>query len=307
MVNRLATVRFETPPAQQLQIDFGCKAVWIGDCKIKVFVFVATLGYSRRNFAQLFLHERQSAWFEGLENAFRYFGGVTREVLVDNPASLVKKHNRETGELLFNERFTAFCHHWGVTPRACAPYRARTKGKDENGVGYVKKNCLAGHRLESFQIWESHLARWLHEIADVRIHGTTGEKPIERFERLERAALQSLAGRPPFQQVREVSRKVANDALVEFETNRYSVPWKYIGESVTVTVVDQMLQVTHAGQLLATHPLCSERQQMIRQTKHFEGIFRSAKTTMSAGLSPTLESDLLRPLLEYEVVAGGPL
>src|SRR5215468_8477513 len=74
---------------------------------------------------------------------------------------------------------------WGFNPRACAPYRARTKGKTESGVGYVKNNAIAGHSFESWEAFEAHLAKWEREVANVRIHGTTGEAPIARFKREE--------------------------------------------------------------------------------------------------------------------------
>jgi transposase len=130
-----ATVRFETPPGCQLQIDFGETQVPIGDETVRVHLFVATLGYSRRLFCQPFRHQRQSAWFAGLEACFRHFGGIARDVLLDNPRALVDYHNIQTREVRFNAGFLAFARDWGFTPRACAPYRARTKGKDERGVG----------------------------------------------------------------------------------------------------------------------------------------------------------------------------
>lgn len=132
-----ATVRFETAPGQQLQIDFGEATVEIGGQKQRVHLFVATLGYSRLGYVAAFRHQRQTAWLLGLEGAFAAFGGIPREVLMDNPKALVLSHDRQTREVVFNERFKAFARHWGFTPRACAPFRARTKGKDESGVGYV--------------------------------------------------------------------------------------------------------------------------------------------------------------------------
>ena len=146
----LATVRFETPPGKQLQIDFGERRVTIGDEKVKVYLFVATLGYSRRLYVRAFRNERQESWFAGVEGAFRHFGGVTEEVLLDNDRGLVARHDRVTREVEFNARLHALAKHWGFRPRACAPYRARTKGKDERGVGYVKKNAIAGRHFESW-------------------------------------------------------------------------------------------------------------------------------------------------------------
>jgi len=202
-----ATIRFETPPGKQLQIDFGERRVMIGDEPVKVYLFVATLGYSRRLYVRPFRNERQESWFGGLEGAFRHFGGVSEEVLFDNDRGLVVHHDRQTREVEFNDRLHAFARHWGFRPRACAPYRARTKGKDERGVGYVKKNAIAGRCFESWAALEAHLEGWVRDIADQRVHGTTGEVPIERFRRAEAGALRPIAGVPPFAVSRELVRK----------------------------------------------------------------------------------------------------
>ena len=215
-----ATLRFETAPGRQLQIDFGEMRVVIAGEAVKLHLFVATLGYSRRPYVQAFRHERQSAWFDGLEGAFRHFNGVPRDVLMDNPKALVEYHDAQTREVRFNERLAAFARHWGFHPRACAPYRARTKGKDESGVKYVKRNAIAGHRFDSWAALEAHLAWWMREIADARVHGTTDEPKRQRFEREEAAALQPLNGRPPFGAVRELLRRVQGDCAVEVDTNR---------------------------------------------------------------------------------------
>jgi transposase len=126
-----ATIRFETPPGKQLQIDFGERRVVICGVSAKAFLFVATLGYSRRLHVRAFTNERQESWFAGIESAFRRFGGVREEVLFDNDRGLVSHHDRSTREVAFNARFRAFARHWGLRPRACAPFRASTKGKDE--------------------------------------------------------------------------------------------------------------------------------------------------------------------------------
>ena len=186
-----ATVRFETAPGHQMQIDFGDTRVWIGGERVRVHLFVATLGYSRRLHIRASLRERQADWFEGMEGAFLRFGGVPAEVLFDNPKALVEHHDATTREVRFNGRLHAFARYWGFAPRACAPYRARTKGKDERGVGYVKKNAIAGRRFESWAALEAHLDRWMREVADQRVHGTTGVAPAERFAQ-EAGALRPL-------------------------------------------------------------------------------------------------------------------
>ena len=313
LAQTVATVRFETPPGHQLQIDFGTMRLAVGDELMKVHLFVATLGYSRRTYVAVFLHERQSAWLQGLEGAFRHFGGTTREVLVDNARALVNEHDAQTREVAFNDRFHAFCRYWGVTPRACAPYRARTKGKDERGVGYVKRNAIAGHRFESLEALQAHLARWMREVADARVHGTTAEPPIDRFERDERGALIPLAAKAPFLQVRELSRRVHTDACIELDTNRYSVPWKLIGETVTVVVAERQVRVLYAGQEVACHAQNAGRRTSIIERSHLVGIVGAhlvgvswlARPNAAAAPSPAAPAELLRPLAEYETALGG--
>jgi transposase len=297
-----ACLRFETPPGKQLQIDFGATTVPIGGTAVRVHLFVATLGYSRRPFVRAFRHERQSAWFDGMEGAFRRFGGVPQEVLFDNARSLVEHHDAATREVRFNERLHAFADYWGFRPRACAPYRARTKGKDERGVGYVKRNAVAGHSFVSWAAFEAHLEWWMREIADLRVHGTTGEAPLVRFQREEAAALKAVDGRPPFRQVRELARRVQPDCAVAVDGNSYSVPWRLIGESVQVTVADGRVRVHHAGAEVAVHAETTGRHQRITDPAHFHGVAGVARPVL---LAAAPEPVLLRPLAEYERVAGG--
>lgn len=304
-----ACVRFETPPGQQLQIDFGETRVAIGEEQVKVHLFVATLGYSRRCYVQAFPHERQAAWLAGLEGAFAHFGGIPAQVLIDNPKALVKRHDVATREVEFNERFHAFARYWGFRPQACAPFRARTKGKDERGVGYVKRNAIAGRRFASWAALEAHLQWWIREVADRRVHGTTGEPPRIRFERAEAQALRPLAGRPPFEPRRELVRKVLSDCAVEVDTNAYSVPWRLIGERVQVAVSGGRVRVCYAGQVVAEHPQALGRHQRIVERAHFDGVAGHAgeiRGGAAAGNLPaTAASALLRPLAEYEQIAGG--
>jgi hypothetical protein len=293
-----------------LQIDFGATGVLIAEEVVRVHLFVATLGYSRRNFVAVFRHERQTAWMNGLERAFAHFAGVPREVLIDNARALVTHHDRETREVTFNERFHAFARYWRFKPQACAPYRARTKGKDENGVGYVKRNALAGRQFASWEALEAHLVAWMRDIADVRIHGTTGERPIDRFTRIEAASLQPLEGRPPYHQVRELRRKVHAEATIEIDTNQYSVPWRLIGTSVTVEMSAGMVRVFQAGVEVARHEQASGRRQRVLDSGHLAGIVGSPvgahHPAPPGSLEPAApEPELLRPLTEYEAVIGG--
>ena len=274
----------------------------IGGESVKVYLFVATLGYSRRMHIRPSLRERQLDWFEGLEASFLQFGGVPAEVLFDNARALVEHHDAATREVRFNGRLHAFARYWGFKPRACAPYRARTKGKDERGVGYVKRNAIAGRRFPSWGAFVAHLERWTREIADQRVHGTTGEPPMARFA-AEAGALRPLGGRAPFGQLRDLVRKVRPDCAIDLDTNSYSVPWRLVGETVVVLVLAGRVIVRHAGEVVADHPLCEGRRQWITDRAHLAGLVGAGPTREApASTSPPA---LLRPLAEYEAVAGG--
>lgn len=306
-----ATVRFETPPGKQMQIDFGTMLVKIGEEMQRVHFFAAVLGYSRRQYVQAFLHERQSAWFEGIEGAFRHFGGVTEQVLLDNAKPLVVSHNPLTREVLFNDRLRAFADYWKFTPKACAPYRARTKGKDESTVKYIKKNAIAGRAFSSFEELQGHLSWWLREIADIRVHGTTGEQPIARFEKCEAPALQALNGKPPFSQGRELKRIVQSDACVEVDSNFYSVPWQLIKKQVTVQIHDHEIKIFDDSQEVASHAMLFGKRQRSILPQHLTGIVGANWIERQIGKIETLpnqiiqKAELLRPLSEYEAAIGG--
>jgi transposase len=305
-----AAVRFETRPGEQLQIDFGERRVEINGAMVKVFFFVATLGYSRRLHVRAYGHEKQESWFDGMESAFRSFGGVPAEVLLDNARALILHHDPASREVMLHPRLHAFARHWRFRIRACAPYRARTKGKDERGVGYVKSNAIAGRRFASWAEMEAHLDGWTREVADARIHGTTGEPPALRFQRDEAAALRPLSGIPPFLSARDLLRRVGADCAIEVDGNAYSVPWRLIGERVRVTVSGGAVRVVHAGREVALHAELKGRRGRAVNDCHLAGIAGTPERPI-ARMTVAVETELpetpalLRPLAEYEAIAGG--
>jgi transposase len=249
-----ATVRFETKPGEQLQSDWGEVEVELAGQLTKVYFEVNQLGYSRR--FHFWCTDRADAehTYEGLIRSFEYFGGVTGEVLVDNQKSAVLKPSNE-GQPTFNERFLDLAAHCGFTPRACRPYRARTKGKDERMVGYIKQHFFVRYR--KFESW-AHLNQlaesWLREEADQRVHGTVNEVVAERFER-ERPALKPLPSRRYETSYLEL-RQVGWDGYVDVNGNRYSVPSNLCGQTVTVRIgLEGTLRIYQGEKLVATHTL----------------------------------------------------
>ena len=186
-------VRFETPPGHQAQVDFAHFRLPWG----RRWALLVVLGYSRLLWLRFFERQDMSTLFAGLEQAFDFFGGVPREILFDQMrAVVVSDHRLEGGRLIENAEFCRFAHHWQFRPRACRPYRAKTKGKIERPIRYLRESFFYGRHFVSDEDLEARALRWLSEVANVREHRTIGERPQERFERDERAVLQPLAAQP---------------------------------------------------------------------------------------------------------------
>jgi transposase len=284
-IAQLATVRYETEPGAQMQIDFGERWVAIAGQLVRVYLLVAVLGYSRRLFVKAFLNQRSDDWREGIAAAFRHFGGVTRTMLGDNAKALVLGRDRVTGIVTFHPAYLAFCRDWDVLPRACGPYRARTKGKTESGVKYVKRNGLAGLQFESFLALETHLVEWM-VLADNREHGTTHERPIDRFERDERSALRPLPALPLVVRHRRLRRRVSNDSFVDIDTVRYSVPFRFVRAELEVLVGDDAVEVFQGAERIAVHRRSSEPHARVVESAHFDGLWRRTPAPRVTGASP---------------------
>jgi hypothetical protein len=198
----------------------------------------------------------------------------------------------------FHPGYLSFCRDWDVQPRACAPYRARTKGKVESGVKFVKRNALAGRTFASFATLEQHLAQWMDE-ADQRVHGTTHERPCDRFVRDEQAALRPLPARPLPRREQRVRRRVASDAFVDVETVRYSVPYQLVRDHVDVAIDEQTVRIFHGTDLVAMHARSREPFARVVEPAHLAGLWRVASP--AAPVSETLAA-LGRSLAEYEAV-----
>lgn len=186
-------VRFETPPGHQAQVDFATFRFPWGTRHALLVV----LGYSRLLWLRFYPRQTMATVMSGLEEAFAYFGGVPRELLFDQMKAVVlADHRAEDGRLLENPEFLRFARHWGFRIRACRPYRARTKGKVERPVRYVRGNFVYGREFLGDADLDAQRLTWLDAVANVRVHRTTGAVPRERFALEERATLQPLAERP---------------------------------------------------------------------------------------------------------------
>ena len=277
----LTQTRFETPPGQQSQVDWGEARVAFRHGPVRLRLFVLTLGFSRRGFYWAYPDEQLNQFLEAHERAFAHFGGLTAEHLYDRPRTVCYP-NRE-GRVVWNPTFKAFAEHWGFEPRVCRAYRAQTKGKVESGVKYVKRNFLPGRRFVDIVDFTEQLAEWNATIADTRVHGTTHEVPLARFER-ERAHLLPAHRQPSFLSDAKVSRIVARDWLVSFRTNRYSVPFRLIGKPVQVQAREGRVWIYHAGERVADHALRSGQHELAILPEHGPGaVARNARSRYANG------------------------
>jgi transposase len=186
-------LRFETPAGRQAQVDF---ARFRFDWGIR-YALLVVLGYSRLLWCRFYRRQDMRTLISGLEEAFGVFGGVPLELLFDQMKAVITRDLRlEGGALVHNLEFLRFAHHWGFTARACRPYRAQTKGKVERPVRYLRDNFVYGRTFLHDADLNHQCEQWLAQVANVRVHGTTHERPHERFVRDERLVLQPLAARP---------------------------------------------------------------------------------------------------------------
>lgn len=256
------TVRFETGPCEQSQVDWGSLRVWVGDERVKVHLFTMVLGFSRRIFAKAYRNERLDNLLDGHAQAFAHFGGRTESILYDNPRTIVTHKDEATGHVVWNATFKDRMDFYGVRIRLCRYYRAQTKGKIESGVKYVKRNALAGRRFASLDELNEYLLDWCVSVADQRVHGTTHERPAERFARGEK--LIAVDDRPPARRESVVVRRVPRDAYVAVEANRYPVPFAWAGRDVTVRVLSTQIAIHVDDTESITHDRLEGKNQVAR-------------------------------------------
>lgn len=299
-----ATMRFETAPGKQAQVDWGTAVVSLGGVPRRVQFFVMVLGYSRRIFATATEDQKVKTLLASHEAAFEHFGGRTQEVLYDNPKTICLR--REEGRAVYNPVFEDFARHWGYVTRLCQPYRAQTKGKVESGVKYVKGNFLPGRMFESMAHMNRELVRWCVEVADLRVHGTTHRIPAEAFAE---EHLVATRGHRPYVLVDAITRTVAKDCLVTYRTNRYSVPARHVGKAVDLIASADELKVFLDGEMIAQHALREGRFEVATQKAHYAELFkRSARSQEIPALVVPWPDVEVRSLAIYEqLTAGGAL
>jgi transposase len=296
-----ATVRFETPPGKQAQVDWG---IFKKPARKRVQGFVMTLGWSRAMYLDFTETQALASFLLCHEQAFHYFGGVPEEILYDRTKTVWLRDD-ERGDAVFHPGLLDFAEHYGFRPRLCRGYRPQTKGKTENGIGYVRKNFWP--RVRDYRQASDLLGlrqRWLDGTCNVRIHGTTGERPVDR---LPHEGLTPVAGLPAYRALVLERRRVARDCFVSYAGSWYSVPAEYAGREVWVRQTEDRLLVFDRDQKVADHPLAERPYQRQITRSHFQGLAARRDRRLHQEAEDAIAKVTKLPLLDGPVVEKRPL
>lgn len=302
-----ATMRFETEPGQQAQVDWGkFRFTRLDGSAAWLWCFVMVLSWSRSIYVEFAQRADSTSFIRAHLRAFQHFGGVIAKCLYDNTKLVVL--GRDSGEPRWNERFLDFSLRVGFEVKLCQPYRAQTKGRVESGVKYVEGNLWPTLQFVDLADLNRQALTWCTSVADQRVHGTTFEQPADRLvrEREMLSAMPALDRLTPF--VRDV-RRVARDGFVQIHGSYYGVPWAHAGQHVSVGVTDTLVEIWDGEERIAVHPRAFERGKRFTTPGQWEQLRSSTPKPVETAVArqvPTIDVER-RSLRHYEHVAAGGL
>jgi hypothetical protein len=237
--------------------------------------------------------------------AGQYFAGFPKEILFDNLKQVVLKRSVRYEDNEWNPSFEDFSSHYDITPRLCRPGRAQTKGKVENQVKLVQHDFYNGLDYSGLADLNGKALAWCNEV-NARVHRTTGAIPRDK---LKEEGLPSISGKPIYQIVRIIYRKISRDCFVSVDGNRYSVPWKHAGQHARILAKNGVMTVEISGEKACQHELKAGTGGTIRVKEHFEGLLAEIRgqnlrkhvlRTMKLPGVPDVER---RPLSVYDMAS----
>ena len=280
-------VRVERPPGEEAQVDFGYAGYMLDEegRRRKAWVFVMTLSWSRHQYVEFVFNQRVETWLNLHRNAFEFFGGVPKRIVPDNLKAAVVRAAWGDGDVQIQWAYRECAEHYGFLIAPCRPATPQHKGKVERSIDYVKGNFLAGRGELVLNEANQAARRWCLETAGQRLHGTTKQKPMERFEQTEKAVLLPLPEQPydlaSWKQVR-----LHRDCHVVFDNAFYSAPFRYVGQSLWVRGGSQTVKLyTQDYQLIATHSRAQQPGERVTVLDHLpsykvEGLIWNAELAL---------------------------
>jgi len=270
--SKQAFIRFESQPGQQIQIDWGHfgSLDYEGSSR-KLYALAVIESQSRMLYVSFTHSQKQEALHQCLIEAFRYFGGTPKEIVVDNMLTAVTE--RVGSMIRFNESFLDFLRHFSITPVACNIRAPHEKGKIENSIKYLRYNFWPLRTFNDLDDVNHQVLVWLNTTANQRLHQTTGQKPAQRFVK---QALRPLPD--PLPDFRETETLlVYKDFGIRFDTNVYTAPPRLVGKSVTLKADSRTVSVYYKEKLLATHVRSWKKKQRIDLPSHSEQVKKLKK------------------------------
>ncbi len=246
-----AFLKLSFAPGECAQVDWGSYgSVAVGSTTRRLSFFVMVLCHSRMMYVAFTVSQTMEHFLSCHQEAFRFFGGVPGKVMVDNLKSAVLRRTIGRGPV-FNPRYLDFAGHYGFTIVPCAVGKGNEKGRVESGVGYVKKNLLSGADIPDFKVLQPMAEHWLATVANVRVHGETGKRPVDLLAE-EKGSLRPLPVEP--YDVAVIKRlRASRQFRISVDANRYSVPARLAGAGVDVRLYPDRICIYHDGDLVARH------------------------------------------------------
>lgn len=302
---RKPTVRVaDAPPAEEAQVDFGK----MGDVfdpiegrKRALYVLVVTLCFSRYQFVWPTWQQTTAAVCEGLDEAWRFFGGVVARVVPDNASSMVAKADALAPRIV--DAFADYAQARGLFVDAARVRQPRDKGRVENQIAYVRESWFAGEQFDSLEHARRDAERWCREVAGTRIHGTTREVPRDVFERDEQPLMRA-APSERFDVPHWGDAKVHPDHHVQVLKSLYSVPTRYIGKKVRVRADRSMVRIYLGTELIKTHPRIAPGKRSTDPNDYPQGVSAYAMRSVDVLLARAKERGVHVGLYAEKLLAG---
>ena len=296
-LNEQATVRFETIPGQQGQVDwayFEDYKVKEGKEEKKLYCFLMILGYSRMRYIEFVTDMTTDTLIRCHINGFRYFNGYPHEVLYDNMKQVVIKRLMKQEESTLNRQFEDFAGFYGFRPVLCRPYRGQTKGKIERTVRYVRENLMIGIKYNNLEDLNGQALAWCNKV-NSKEHGTTGKIP---FEQLPKEGLNPLIREYIIDKIN--LRKVEKDCLISYDGKSYSVPPEYVGKNVAVVALGSMLAAYYEGKQVAIHKISYIKKDIVVNPVHYQKL--TVKQTFDIENTLLIGDDAIdKPIVNHDL------